>query len=175
MAIRWYVIHAYSGFENQVADFIKEQAEKKGLTDKVQEVLVPTEKVMTVQNGAKKESTRKFFPGYVLAKMEMTDETWYLVAKTPKVTGFLGGKKPTPITEAEANRILNQVQEGVEHVKSSVTYEVGEQVQVIDGPFASFVGVVEGVEADKERLKVSVSIFGRATPVDLDYGQVKKV
>ena len=175
MAIRWYVIHAYSGFENQVADFIKEQAEKKGLTDKVLEVLVPTEKVKTVQNGTKKEMSRKFFPGYVLAKMEMTDETWYLVSKTPKVTGFLGGKKPTPITEAEANRILNQVQEGVEHVKSSVTYEVGEQVQVIDGPFASFVGTVEGVEADKERLKVSVSIFGRATPVDLDYGQVKKV
>jgi len=175
MAIRWYVIHAYSGFENQVADFIKEQAEKKGLTDKVQEVLVPTEKVMTVQNGTKKESTRKFFPGYVLAKMEMTDETWYLVAKTPKVTGFLGGKNPTPITEAEANRILNQVQEGVEHVKSSVKYEIGEQVQVIDGPFASFVGSVEEVDAEKERLKVSVSIFGRATPVDLDYGQVKKV
>ena len=175
MAIRWYVIHAYSGFENQVADFIKEQAEKKGLTDKVLEVLVPTEKVKTVQNGTKKETSRKFFPGYVLAKMEMTDETWYLVSKTPKVTGFLGGKKPTPITEAEANRILNQVQEGVERVKSSVTYEVGEQVQVIDGPFASFVGTVEGVEADKERLKVSVSIFGRATPVDLDYGQVKKV
>ena len=175
MAIRWYVIHAYSGFENQVADFIKEQAEKKGLTDKVQEVLVPTEKVMTVQNGAKKESTRKFFPGYVLAKMEMTDETWYLVSKTPKVTGFLGGKNPTPITEAEANRILNQVQEGVEHVKASVQYEVGEQVQVIDGPFASFVGTVEEVDTEKERLKVSVSIFGRATPVDLDYGQVKKV
>ena len=175
MAIRWYVIHAYSGFENQVADFIKEQAEKKGLTDKVQEVLVPTEKVMTVQNGTKKESTRKFFPGYVLAKMEMTDETWYLVTKTPKVTGFLGGKNPTPITEAEANRILNQVQEGVEHVKASVKYEIGEQVQVIDGPFASFVGSVEEVDAEKERLKVSVSIFGRATPVDLDYGQVKKV
>ena len=174
MAIRWYVIHAYSGFENQVADFIKEQAEKKGLTDKVQEVLVPTEKVMTVQNGSKKESSRKFFPGYVLAKMEMTDETWYLVAKTPKVTGFLGGKKPTPITEAEANRILNQVQEGVEHTKSAVVYEVGEQVQVIDGPFASFVGMVEEVDTEKERLKVSVSIFGRATPVDLDYGQVKK-
>jgi len=175
MAIRWYVIHAYSGFENQVADFIKEQAEKKGLTDKVQEVLVPTEKVMTVQNGTKKESTRKFFPGYVLAKMEMTDETWYLVTKTPKVTGFLGGKNPTPITEAEANRILNQVQEGVEHVKASVKYEIGEQVQVIDGPFASFVGTVEEIDAEKERLKVSVSIFGRATPVDLDYGQVKKV
>ena len=153
MAIRWYVIHAYSGFENQVADFIKEQAEKKGLTEKVQEVLVPTEKVMTVQNGTKKESTRKFFPGYVLAKMEMTDETWYLVTKTPKVTGFLGGKNPTPITEAEANRILNQVQEGVEHVKSSVKYEIGEQVQVIDGPFASFVGTVEEVDAEKERLK----------------------
>ena len=175
MAIRWYVIHAYSGFENQVADFIKEQAEKKGLTEKVQEVLVPTEKVLTVQNGTKKESTRKFFPGYVLAKMEMTDETWYLVTKTPKVTGFLGGKNPTPITEAEANRILNQVQEGVEHVKSSVKYEIGEQVQVIDGPFASFVGSVEEVDTEKERLKVSVSIFGRATPVDLDYGQVKKV
>ena len=175
MAIRWYVIHAYSGFENQVADFIKEQAEKKGLTEKVQEVLVPVEKVMTVQNGTKKESTRKFFPGYVLAKMEMTDETWYLVTKTPKVTGFLGGKNPTPITEAEANRILNQVQDGVEHIKSSVKYEIGEQVQVIDGPFASFVGTVEEVDTEKERLKVSVSIFGRATPVDLDYGQVKKV
>jgi len=175
MAIRWYVIHAYSGFENQVADFIKEQAAKKGLTDKVPEVLVPTEKVMTVQNGTKKESSRKFFPGYVLAKMEMTDETWYLVTKTPKVTGFLGGKNPTPITEAEANRILNQVQEGVEHVKASVKYEIGEQVQVIDGPFASFVGTVEEVDTEKERLKVSVSIFGRATPVDLDYGQVKKV
>ena len=175
MAIRWYVIHAYSGFENQVADFIKEQAAKKGLTEKVPEVLVPVEKVMTVQNGTKKESTRKFFPGYVLAKMEMTDETWYLVTKTPKVTGFLGGKNPTPITEAEANRILNQVQEGVEHVKASVKYEIGEQVQVIDGPFASFVGSVEEIDAEKERLKVSVSIFGRATPVDLDYGQVKKV
>ena len=175
MAIRWYVIHAYSGFENQVADFIKEQAAKKGLTEKVPEVLVPVEKVMTIQNGTKKESTRKFFPGYVLAKMEMTDETWYLVTKTPKVTGFLGGKNPTPITEAEANRILNQVQEGVEHVKASVKYEIGEQVQVIDGPFASFVGSVEEIDAEKERLKVSVSIFGRATPVDLDYGQVKKV
>jgi transcriptional antiterminator NusG len=175
MAIRWYVIHAYSGFENQVADFIKEQAEKKGLTEKVQEVLVPTEKVMTVQNGTKKESTRKFFPGYVLAKMEMTDETWYLVTKTPKVTGFLGGKNPTPITEAEANRILNQVQEGVEHVKSSVKYEIGEQVQVIDGPFASFTGIVEEVDAEKERLKLQVSIFGRPTPVELTYAQVKKV
>ena len=174
MAIRWYVIHAYSGFENQVADFIKEQAVKKGLSDKVIDVIVPTEKVMTVQNGTKRESTRKFFPGYVLANMEMTDATWYLVNNTPKVTGFLGGKNPQPITEAEAQRILNQVQDGVERVKSAVTYEVGEQVQVVDGPFASFTGTVEEVDAEKERLKVSVSIFGRATPVDLDYAQVKK-
>ena len=172
---KWYVVHVYSGFEKKVSDFIKQQAEKRGLQDKVEEILVPMENVISVKNGAKVESERKFFPGYILIKMEMTDETWHLVNSTPKTTGFLGGKKPTPITEAEANRILNQVQEGVEHVKSSVTYEVGEQVQVIDGPFASFVGTVEGVEADKERLKVSVSIFGRATPVDLDYGQVKKV
>ena len=174
MAIRWYVIHAYSGFENQVADFIKQQAAKKGLSDKVIDVIVPTEKVMTVQNGTKRESARKFFPGYVLANMEMTDATWYLVNNTPKVTGFLGGKNPQPITEAEAQRILNQVQDGVERVKSAVVYEVGEQVQVIDGPFASFTGTVEEVDSEKERLKVSVSIFGRATPVDLDYAQVKK-
>ena len=174
MAIRWYVIHAYSGFENQVADFIKQQAVKKGLSDKVIDVIVPTEKVMTVQNGTKRESARKFFPGYVLANMEMTDATWYLVNNTPKVTGFLGGKNPQPITEAEAQRILNQVQDGVERVKSAVVYEVGEQVQVIDGPFASFTGTVEEVDSEKERLKVSVSIFGRATPVDLDYAQVKK-
>ena len=174
MAIRWYVIHAYSGFENQVANFIKEQAVKKGLSDKVLDVIVPTEKVMTVQNGTKRESMRKFFPGYVLANMEMTDATWYLVNNTPKVTGFLGGKNPQPITDAEAQRILNQVQDGVERVKSAVSYEVGEQVQVIDGPFASFTGTVEEVDSEKERLKVSVSIFGRATPVDLDYAQVKK-
>jgi len=174
MAIRWYVIHAYSGFENQVANFIKEQAVKKGLSDKVVDVIVPTEKVMTVQNGTKRESMRKFFPGYVLANMEMTDATWYLVNNTPKVTGFLGGKNPQPITDAEAQRILTQVQDGVERVKSAVVYEVGEQIQVIDGPFASFTGTVEEVDTEKERLKVSVSIFGRATPVDLDYAQVKK-
>ena len=173
--MRWYVIHAYSGFEQKVADFIMEQAQKKGLSDKVEQVLVPTEKVTNVKNGTKKESTRKFFPGYVLAKMEMTDETWYLVAKTPKVTGFLGGKKPTPITEAEANRILNQVEEGVTRPRSSVSFEVGEQVQIIDGAFASFVGEIQEVDAEKERLKLQVSIFGRATPVDLTYGQVKKV
>lgn len=173
--MRWYVIHAYSGFEQKVADFIMEQAQKKGLADKVEQVLVPTEKVTNVKNGTKKESMRKFFPGYVLAKMEMTDETWYLVAKTPKVTGFLGGKKPAPITDEEANRILNQVEEGISRPRNSVSFEVGEQVQIIDGAFASFVGEIQEVDAEKERLKLQVSIFGRATPVDLTYGQVKKV
>lgn len=175
MAIRWYVIHAYSGFEKKVAEFIKEQAEKKGLTDKVEEVLVPTENVINIRNGAKVETERKFFPGYVLIKMEMTDQTWHLVNDTPKVTGFLGGKKPTPITEKEAMHILHQVEEGVDRPKSVVSYVVGEQVHVTDGPFASFVGTIEEVDSEKERLKVLVSIFGRATPVDLDYTQVKKV
>lgn len=175
MAIRWYVIHAYSGFEKKVAEFIKEQAEKKGLTDKVEQVLVPTENVINIKNGAKVESERKFFPGYVLIKMEMTDQTWHLVNDTPKVTGFLGGKKPTPITEKEAMHILHQVEEGVERPKSVISYVVGEQVHVTDGPFASFVGTIEEVDSEKERLKVLVSIFGRATPVDLDYTQVKKV
>ena len=175
MAIRWYVIHAYSGFEKKVAEFIREQAEKKGLTDKVEQVLVPTENVINIKNGAKVESERKFFPGYVLIKMEMTDQTWHLVNDTPKVTGFLGGKKPTPISEKEAMHILHQVEEGVERPKSVISYVVGEQVHVTDGPFASFVGTIEEVDSEKERLKVLVSIFGRATPVDLDYTQVKKV
>ena len=172
--MRWYVIHTYSGFENKIADFIMEQANKKGLADKVEQVLVPQENVVSVRNGTKVEQKHKFLPGYVLIKMEMNDETWYLVNNTPKVTGFLGGKRPTPITEAEAMRILNQVQEGVDKPRSAVSYAVGEQVRVIDGPFASFVGTVEEVDAEKERMKVSVSIFGRATPVDLDYVQVKK-
>lgn len=173
--MKWYVIHAYSGFEKKVAEFIQEQAVKKNLTDKIEQVLVPVENVVSIRNGAKVESERKFFPGYVLIKMEMNDTTWHLVNATPKVTGFLGGKKPTPITEAEAMHILHQVEEGVERPKSVVAYEVGEQVQVCDGPFASFTGSVEQVDAEKERLKVLVSIFGRATPVDLDYTQVKKV
>lgn len=172
--MRWYVIHTYSGFENKIADFIMEQANKKGLADKVEQVLVPQENVVSVRNGTKVEQKHKFLPGYVLIKMEMNDDTWYLVNNTPKVTGFLGGKRPTPITEAEAMRILNQVQEGVDKPRSAVSYAVGEQVRVIDGPFASFVGTVEEVDAEKERMKVSVSIFGRATPVDLDYVQVKK-
>ena len=145
MAIRWYVIHAYSGFEKKVAEFIKEQADKKGLGDKVEQVLVPEENVISVRNGTKVESARKIFPGYVLVKMEMTDETWHLVNSTPKVTGFLGGKKPTPITEKEAMHILHQVQEGVDRPKSVLTFEVGEQVHVNEGPFASFVGTVEEV------------------------------
>ncbi|MBO7244875.1 MAG: transcription termination/antitermination protein NusG [Alphaproteobacteria bacterium] len=174
MAARWYIVHTYSGFENKIAAFIKEQAEKKGMTDRVEDVLVPTENVVSVRNGAKVETERKFFPGYVLVKMEMTPETWHLVSSTPKVTGFLGGKKPVPMTEAEVQRILRQVKEGVEKPKSSVVYEVGEQIMVCDGPFASFTGVVEEVDAEKERLKVSVSIFGRLTPLELNYTQVKK-
>ena len=174
MAMRWYIVHTYSGFENKIAAFIKEQAEKKGMTDKIEDVLVPTENVVSVRNGTKVETERKFFPGYVLVKMEMTPETWHVVSSTPKVTGFLGGKKPVPMTQAEVDRILHQVKEGVEKPKSAVVYEVGEQVCVCDGPFASFTGVVEEVDAEKERLKVSVSIFGRLTPLELNYTQVKK-
>ncbi len=174
MAMRWYIVHTYSGFENKIAAFIKEQAVKKEMTDKVEDVLVPTESVVSVRNGTKVETERKFFPGYVLVKMEMTPETWHLVSSTPKVTGFLGGKKPVPMTEAEVQRILHQVKEGVEKPKSAIVYEVGEQVSVCDGPFASFTGVVEEVDAEKERLKVSVSIFGRLTPLELNYTQVKK-
>ena len=172
---KWYVVHVYSGFEKKVSEFIGEQVEKRGLKDKIEQVLIPMENVISVKNGAKVESERKFFPGYILIKMEMTDETWHLVNSTPKTTGFLGGKKPVPITEAEAKRILQQVQEGVEKPKSMLTFEIGEQVRVNDGPFATFVGTIEEIDAEKERLKVLVSIFGRPTPVDLDFLQVKKV
>ena len=178
MALRWYVVHAYSGFENKVADSIREQAQKKGMTALIPDVLVPTEEVVEIRRGAKVDAKRKFFPGYVLARMELTDETWHLVKNTPKVTGFLGGGKagrPVPITDAEAGRILKQVQEGIERPKPSVMFEIGEQVKVSDGPFASFNGIVEEIDEEKQRLKVSVSIFGRATPVELDYGQVDKV
>jgi transcriptional antiterminator NusG len=176
MAMRWYVIHVYSGFEKKVAQSIKEQAEQKALADMFEQVLVPTEEVVEVRRGAKVNSERKFFPGYVLVKMDMTDETWHLVKNTAKVTGFLGGKgKPAPITEAEAQRIMRQVQEGIERPKPSITFEVGEQVRVSDGPFTSFNGFVEEVDEEKARLKVAVSIFGRATPVELEYTQVEKV
>ncbi|NVK17828.1 MAG: transcription termination/antitermination protein NusG [Methylocystaceae bacterium] len=172
---RWYVIHAYSGFENKVAQTIREQADKKGLGDLFEEVLVPTEEVVEMRRGSKVTANRKFFPGYVLAKMQLTDETWNMVKNTAKVTDFLGAQgKPAPITEEEAQRILHQVQEGVERPRNSVSFEIGEEIRVVDGPFASFNGLVEEVDEEKARLKVSVSIFGRSTPVELEYNQVEK-
>ncbi|GHF31988.1 transcription termination/antitermination protein NusG [Kordiimonas sediminis] len=172
---RWYIIHAYSGFENKVAAAIKEQTEIQGLQALVDEVIVPTEEVVEVKKGKKVTSEKKFFPGYVLIKMVLTDDTYHLVNSHAKVTGFLGQQgRPAPISDAEAARILNQVEEGVERPRPNVVYEVGEDVKVIDGPFSSFNGTVEEVDEDRARLKVSVSIFGRATPVELEYTQVEK-
>ena len=174
--MRWYIVHAYSNFERKVAESIKERAAAAGFGDKFEQVLVPMEEVVEMRRGRKVASERKFFPGYVLVKMELDDETYHLIKDTPKVTGFLGTEnKPMPITEEEAGRILHQVQEGVERPKPSVTFEIGDQVRVADGPFASFNGLVEEVDEERARLKVAVSIFGRATPVELEYAQVEKL
>jgi transcription termination/antitermination protein NusG len=176
MAKRWYIVHTYSNFEKKVAESIREQAANQGLSDLFEEILVPTEEVVEVRRGRKVASERRFFPGYVLAKMEMTDQAYHLIKNTPKVTGFLGSeKKPIPISDAEAERILHQVQEGIERPRPSISYEVGEQVRVADGPFASFSGLIEEVDEERSRVKVAVSIFGRPTPVELEFAQVEKL
>ena len=175
MAHRWYVINVYSGFENKVAESIRELSEQKDMADLFEQILVPVEEVVEMRRGSKVKIERKFFPGYVLIRMEMTDESWHLVKNTAKMTGFLGGGgRPTPVSDAEVERILRQVQEGIERPKPSVTFEIGEQVRVCDGPFNSFNGLVEEVDEERARLKVAVSIFGRATPVELEYSQVEK-
>ncbi|MEO0636598.1 MAG: transcription termination/antitermination protein NusG [Pseudomonadota bacterium] len=175
MDARWYIIHAYSNFEQKVADAIREKAEQTGLEDLFDEIIVPSETVVEVKRNKKVDTERKLFPGYVLAKMKMTDQAFHLVKNTPKVTGFLGQQnKPAPISQREADEILNTVQEGVERPKPSITFEVGENIRVSDGPFASFNGVVQEVDEERARLKVEVSIFGRATPVELEYTQVEK-
>ncbi|MEI7668652.1 MAG: transcription termination/antitermination protein NusG [Pseudomonadota bacterium] len=176
MAARWYIIHAHSGFEKKVSQSIREQAVQHGISDMFEEIVVPTEEVVEVRRGKKVSAERKFFPGYVLIKMDLSDESWHLVKNTPKVTGFLGGSgKPQAISESEAEAIMRQVKEGIDHPKNSVTYEIGESVKVIAGPFESFIGTVEEVDEDKSRLKVAVSIFGRSTPVELEFTQVDKV
>ena len=176
MTKRWYIVHAYSNFEKKVSEAIREGAAQRGLADNFEEILVPTEQVVEVRRGRKFNAERKFFPGYVLVKCDLTDEVFHLIKNTPKVTGFLGqDNKPFPIPEHEAMRIKGQVAEGVDRPKTSVTFEVGEKVRVNDGPFASFEGLVEEVDESRSRVKVAVSIFGRATPVELEYTQVDKL
>jgi transcriptional antiterminator NusG len=176
MALQWYVVHAYSGFENQVKRTLQERITRSGMQDKFGDILVPTEEVVEMRDGAKRKSERKFFPGYVLVQMEMNDDTWHLVKDAPKVMGFIGGTsdRPAPISQHEADSILQRVQEGADKPKPKVLFEVGEVVRVIDGPFNDFNGVVEEVNYDKSRLRVSVLIFGRSTPVELEFGQVEK-
>ena len=176
MTARWYVVNVYSGSEKKVAESIREQALLKKMDDRILEVLVPTEQVVEVRKGAKVNAEHKFFPGYILVKMEMSEETWHVVKDTPRVSGFLGSRnKPQPISEKEVKHIMDQIEQGIERPTAQVYYEVGEQVRVTDGPFASFVGIVEDVDNEKSRLKVSVSIFGRYTPVDLEFTQVEKI
>jgi len=172
---KWYIVHAYSNFEKKVAESLREQAKAQGLEDKFSEILVPTEDVVEVRRGRKFNSERKFFPGYVLVKMELTDEAYHLVKNTPKVTGFLGsGSKPIPVSEKEVQRIVGTAQETVERPKQMLSFDIGEKVKIVGGHFASFDGIVESVDPEHSRLRVSVSIFGRATPVDLEYSQVEK-
>jgi len=176
MAKRWYIVHAYSNFEKKVADSIREQVKQRHLDGLFDEIMVPTERITEVRRGRKVDAERKFFPGYVLVKMDLTDEAYHLIKNTPKVTGFLGAdNKPMPISDAEATRILHQVQEGIERPTPAVSFEVGEQVRVSDGPFASFNGTIEEVDHTRSRVKVAVSIFGRPTPVELEYHQVEKL
>lgn len=175
MTAQWFVVHVHSGFEQKTADYIMDKAQQKGLESQIADIMVPTEEVVEVRRGQKVKAERKFFPGYMLVKMEMNDAVWHLVQSAPKVTGFLGGKtRPSPISEEEATRIVEQMEEGVSRPKHSVEYDIGEEVRVTDGPFASFNGLVEDVDAEKGKLKVSVSIFGRATPVELEFSQVEK-
>ena len=176
MSMRWYVVHAYSGFENQVMRLLKERVERSGLKDMFGDVLVPTEEVVEMRDGQRRRSDRKFFPGYVLVNMEMNDDTWHLVKSVPKVMGFIGGSsdRPAPITQREADAILQRVQDGVDKPRPKVLFEPGEAVRVIDGPFNDFSGVVEEVNYEKNRLRVAVTIFGRATPVELEFGQIEK-
>ena len=178
MSKRWYIIHAYSNFEKKVAESVQERAALSGIEDLIEEVIVPTEEVVELRRGRKVTSEKRFFPGYVLIKMDLTDEAFHLVKNTPKVTGFLfsfHGTKPHPVSQAEIDRITNRVQEGIDNPKPSIIFEIGEQVRVSEGPFASFSGFVEEVDEEKTRLKVAVSIFGRPTPVELQYGQVEKL
>lgn len=176
MAARWYIVHAYSGFEKKVAQSIKEQAAQKNLTPLIEQVVVPTEDVVELRRGKKINTERKFFPGYVLVKMELNDATWHMVKNTQKVTGFLGGGgKPQPIPDAEVDKIFKAVEEGIENPSTRVHFDIGEEVKVIDGPFESFTGNVEEVDTEKARLRVLVSIFGRPTPVELEFTQVEKV
>lgn len=173
---RWYIIHTYSGSENKISETIKENAEKKGLSDYIGDILIPTEEVCEIKNGEKTNVTKKYFPGYILIKMILNEETWHLVRSTPRVTGFLGSKnKPSPINEKEVQRIVSQIEKSAEKPRMSAVYEVGDQVRIVDGAFSSFSGFVDEVSEDKQKLKVSVVIFGRATPVELDYTQVEKM